>query len=69
MYAAYAKIRDQRGLTDYRVAKDTGIATTTLSSWKNGKYTPKLDKLQKIAVLLEVPIEALMQEQDKKEVG
>ncbi len=63
MYAAYARIRDQRGLTDYRVARDTGIATTTLSSWKQGKYTPKIDKLQKIAVYLDVPINALLQEQ------
>ena len=40
-YEKYAAIRDGKGLTDYRVAKDTGIGTATFSNWKNGKYQPK----------------------------
>ena len=31
------------------VAKATGIATATLTEWKKGTYTPKVDKLQAIA--------------------
>lgn len=31
------------------VSKATGIATSTLTSWKKGDYTPKADKLNKIA--------------------
>ena len=53
-YDIYANIRNEKGLTDYRVAKDTGIGTATLSNWKNGKYTPKADKLAKIAEYLGV---------------
>ena len=34
----------------------TGIATSTLSDWKNGKSTPKLDKLEKIASCLNVDV-------------
>lgn len=47
-YEEYAKIRDEKGYTDYKVAKETGISRTTLSAWKNGKYMPKGDKLSKI---------------------
>ena len=51
-YENYCLIRDRLGYTDYKVAKETGIGTATMSNWKNGKYVPKTDKLQKIANLL-----------------
>lgn len=52
MYLNYAKIRDEKGLTDYKVSKATGISTSTLSEWKSGKTRPKVDKLIQIADLL-----------------
>ena len=39
-----------------RVSRETGISTATLTSWKQGKYTPKQDKLQKIADFFGVPL-------------
>lgn len=57
MYLKYAELRDQKGITDYRVAKETGISTATLSNWKQGNYKPKLDKLLLIARYFGVPIE------------
>lgn len=59
MYAKYAELRDKKQLTDYRVAIDTGIPQSTLSDWKNGKYTPKIDKLIKIAKYLGTTVEEL----------
>lgn len=56
MYEVYSRLRDERGFTDYRVAKETGIATSTLAAWKSGYYTPKIDKLAKIAQLFGVPV-------------
>lgn len=56
MYEKYAKLRDERGLTDYAVAKGTGILTATLTNWKQGVYQPKIDKLMKIADFLQVDI-------------
>ena len=61
MYKIYERIRDEKKMTDYEVAKKAGIATATLSSWKyDGKkeygYTPKIDKLMKIADALDVPV-------------
>lgn len=57
MYLKYAELRDQKGVTDYRVAKETGISIATLSNWKQGNYKPKLDKLLLIARYFGVPIE------------
>lgn len=63
MYKDYAELRDERCMTDYQVAKETGINKATLSAWKAGEYTPKVDKLLKIAKLFHVPLEALLEGQ------
>lgn len=63
MYQDYAALRDERHITDYQVAKETGINQATLTAWKKGEYTPKVDKLAKIAKLFHVPLEALLEEQ------
>ena len=62
MYQKYAKLRDEKGITDYEVAKQTGIATATLTSWKQGIYTPKVEKLMLIAKYFGVPVEYFYQE-------
>ena len=49
MYEIFEQLLSKYGITAYKVAKETGITTATLSNWKQGKYTPKQDKLQKIA--------------------
>ena len=56
MYQNFMKIVTSKGLTPYKVAKGTGISPATLTSWKNGSYTPKLDKLKLIAAFLEVDL-------------
>lgn len=61
MYDNFRQIIEKKGITPYRVAKETGIATATMSDWKNGKYIPKIDKLRKIATYLDVPIEELIE--------
>ena len=48
MYEIFEQLLSKYGVTAYKVAKETGITTATLSNWKQGKYTPKQDKLQKI---------------------
>ena len=61
MYSKYAELRDKAGITDYKVAKKTGVSTSTLSNWKAGRYTPKADKIQKIATYFGVGIETLLE--------
>lgn len=62
MYEKFETLLDEKGITAYRVAIDTGISTATLSNWKNGRYEPKTDKLKKIADYFDVPIEYFLEE-------
>ena len=63
MYNDYRMFRDFKGLTDYKVAKAAGINRSTFSDWKSGRSAPKLDKLRKIAEVLEVPVEFITGEE------
>ena len=49
MYENFIRIAKTKGLTPYKISKGTGVSCATLTSWKNGIYTPKLDKLKLIA--------------------
>ena len=55
MYDAYAKIRDNQGLSDYEVAKLGGFSRSVLTSWKNGKSSPSIKIRHKIAQVLGIP--------------
>lgn len=68
MYEIFEQLLLKHGITAYRVAKETGITTATLTNWKQGKYTPKQDKLQKIADYFGVTVDYLMTgKEDPKE--
>lgn len=60
MYDIYATLRDERGMTDYQVCKETGIPTSAMSGWKAGRFTPKVDKMVKIARLFNVSMDELL---------
>ena len=60
MYEIFEQLLLKFGVTAYQVAKATGISTATLTNWKKGRYTPKQDKLQKIADYFGVTVEYLM---------
>lgn len=49
MYEIYCELRDNKGIKDADVVRETGITKSTFSDWKNGRSNPKQDKLQKIA--------------------
>lgn len=49
MYEKYVELRDSRGISDYRVSEDTGITKSTFSDWKNGRSSPKIEKLKILA--------------------
>ena len=60
MYEIFEKLLNEKGLTAYKVSKDTGVSTATLTSWKQGIYTPKNEKLQKIADYFDVDLDYLL---------
>lgn len=57
MYKNFAELLEKNNKTAYRVAKDTGISTSTFSNWKKGLYSPKINKLKVLADYFNVPIE------------
>lgn len=57
MYERYAKLRNEKGVTDYRVSEDTGITRSTFTDWKNGRSAPKVEKLLLLADYFDVPVE------------
>ncbi|KAB1440959.1 helix-turn-helix domain-containing protein [Candidatus Galacturonibacter soehngenii] len=66
MYENFERIIRERGITSYRVAKDTGIAQSCLSDWKHRRSIPRVDKLIKIAAYLDISLEELVQEKGEK---
>lgn len=69
MYEIYCKLRDERGLKDADVVRETKITKSTFSDWKSGRSKPKNDKLQKIADFFGVTVDYLMtgEERDDNE--
>lgn len=60
LYNTYATMRDERGFRDCDVSKQTGIGQATLSHWKSGDSTPKVDKLVLIAQMFGVTMDELL---------
>lgn len=55
-YLRFSEIIEEKKITPYRVAIDTGISPMVLSDWKNDKSKPKLDKMVRIAEYLGVDV-------------
>ena len=62
MYSRFEEILKLKNLKASDVSKATGISSSTFTDWKKGRYTPKYEKLQKIAAFLQVPIYYLQEE-------
>lgn len=60
-YKRYELYRDRLELKDADVAKKTSITTSTFSDWKSGRSQPKIEKLRKIAAVLDCTIDDLIE--------
>lgn len=65
MYERYVELRNQKGVSDYRVAKDTGIPKSTFSDWKSGRSKPKIAKLKILAGYFDVTVDELISATDE----
>ena len=61
LYEKFAELLVKNNKTAYAVAKETGIAQSIFSDWKNGRSTPKVDKLQKLADYFGVSIQYFLE--------
>lgn len=62
MYEKFAVLLKKRGVTAYRVSKETGIPANTFTDWKNGRSKPKFDKLMTLAKYFGVSVEYFAEE-------
>lgn len=62
MYERFEQLLKSHNVTPYRVSKETGITTATLTKWKQGKFQLKFDKLLKIANYFGVDVSYLLPE-------
>ena len=65
MFERIEQLMRENDVTAYKLSKETGIAQSTLSGWKNQNKIPRVDLLQKIANFFDVEIEYLTGELDK----
>ena len=59
-YLVFEKLKTDRGVSTYRVAKDCGIPQTTLSDWKLGKIRCSLNVARKLADYFDVPVDVFV---------
>ena len=57
--------RKIKGLTQYDASKIIGVARTTYADYENGKIQPPIDKIRKISEWLDLPLEKLMNIQQR----
>ena len=69
MYGRYVALREKKGVTDYRVAVETGITKSTFSDWKSGRSVPKADKLLSLAKYFDVPVDYFLEEEKSPDVS
>ncbi|SET08326.1 helix-turn-helix domain-containing protein [[Clostridium] polysaccharolyticum] len=60
MYERFELLLEEFHVTAYKVAKETNVARSTLTNWKQGNYTPKMEKIQRIASYFKVSAEWLL---------
>lgn len=60
MYKDFEQLIQNKGVTSYKVSKDTGVSQTALSNWRLGKSVPTTNTLQKLADYFGVTIDYLL---------
>ena len=66
MYEIFERLLKEKNVKVADVTRATGIASSTFTDWKKGRYTPKQDKLQRIADYFGVTIDYLMNGEEKE---
>lgn len=59
-YSVFDALLKSHGISVYQLAKATGISSSTFSDWKNGRSTPKADKLARIADYFGIGLDELL---------
>lgn len=54
------KLMDKKGITAYRLSKETGISESVISRWRSGEQSPSVSNLVKVAHYFKCGLSELM---------
>lgn len=54
------KLMDKKGVTAYRLSKETGISESVISRWKSGEQSPSISSLVKVSHFFQCGLSELM---------
>lgn len=60
IYNRIEKLLSEKGITGYKLSKDTGISTGLISQWKKRMQSPSREKLQIVADYFNVSVDYLL---------
>lgn len=63
-YDTFKELCKEHNVTPHKVSVEAGVPSSTVSEWGKGMYTPKIDKLCKIANYFEVPVTVFIEGYD-----
>lgn len=69
MYEIYEELLKLNGKKTADVCRETGIRSSTMTDWKKGRYTPKADKLAKIADYFGVDISVFYSDKNTEQTA
>lgn len=61
MLSTLQRVRMERGLTQWQVAKQVGISRAMVSNWERGHYKPSQEQLQQLAAFYGVEVGELLE--------
>ena len=64
---SYVALRKQKGLTQYEIARRTGIKRANIARIEGGKYVPTIEVLVKLSVALDMDLKVMLVEKELKE--
>lgn len=54
------QLMDNKGVTAYKLSKETGISESVISRWKSGEQSPSISNLVKVAHYFQCGLSELM---------
>jgi len=69
MFSVLERLMQERNMKIADVARAANVAASTITDWRAGRYTPKRDKLDRIAEVFGVSTEFLMTGKDTEKVS
>lgn len=60
----FIQLLQDRNVTAYKLAKDTGISEALISNWKSGRQLPKYDNIKLLCDYFDVSADYLLERTD-----